>query len=300
MLAAIDIGGTYIKHALFTMEKGIFEYGKVSTQASRGGEHICNTVCKIIDKYVEADKIEGIAISTAGQINAITGQIVYATENIPSYTQFPMKEILEKRYKVRVCLENDVNAAALGELWKGNIKEKNFIALTIGTGIGGAIVLDGHIFRGNCGLAGELGHMTIDKNGDLCSCGSRGCFENYASMEALKKEIFKTIGNIDTENFFQKVKDKEALAQTIYNRWIDNLAEGIKNIVHMFNPSLILLGGGVSAQGDFLVSSIETSLKDKIMPSFQKKLKIACMKLGNDANLYGAVYWYFQSEGKQL
>ncbi|SHI80998.1 ROK family protein (putative glucokinase) [Dethiosulfatibacter aminovorans DSM 17477] len=295
-IALIDIGGTNIKYALSDEEGTFILQGKQPTEAFKGADAVYVNVCGIIDSMSEKAHISGIAISTAGQVDVKTGNIVYATDGIPGYTGFALKDRLKGRFKCPVSVENDVNCSALGNLWKGNMDEDTFIALTIGTGIGGAIVLDGRIFHGASGSAGEIGHMTLIKDGLPCNCGDSGCYERYASAQALEKQIIAALGDMSTKQFFNKVRSGDTKALAVFSQWIDFLTEGLKSLVHILNPPLVMIGGGITAQGALLEDAINDSLRKKIMKSFSKPLKVKLMTMGNDANLYGALYWFLKSE----
>lgn len=294
----IDIGGTNIKYAISDMAGNLDQKGSVSTNAELGAEKVYSNVCEIIDYYIGDHNISGIAISTAGQVDAISGSIIYATKGIPGYTGFKLRDRLMEKYRIKVSVENDVNCAAIGEMWKGSIDSKSFLALTIGTGIGGAIVEDGKINRGISGSAGEIGHMTLVYGGKSCNCGHCGCFERYASAQALENSLDQFVDKITVEELFENVRDREKLSTELFQVWIGYLTDGLKSLVHIFNPSNILIGGGITKQGDLLKNAIVDSLMPKIMPSFRENLSLDLMTLENDANLYGALHWYMESELK--
>lgn len=202
----IDIGGTNIKYALATRDGQLSFKGSMPTQAFKGAELLFEKVGQIVLEIQQKRKIDGIAISTAGQVDAQSGVIVHATDAIPGYTGFLLKERLEKNFKLPVSVENDVHCAALGELWKGNVPTHDFLALTIGTGIGGAVVINGEIYHGATYSAGEIGHMTLIYNGLPCNCGHKGCYERYGSAQALDLMISEFIGDISTQTFLNKLK----------------------------------------------------------------------------------------------
>ncbi len=292
----IDIGGTNIKYARTTDGRNLVDKGQVPTEAKLGADKVYGNVCSIIDQFSDLFELTGIAVSSAGQVDAGSGSIIYATEGIPGYTGYRLRDLLRDRYAVKVSVENDVNCAALGEMWRGDVSADSFVALTLGTGIGGSIVIDRHIHHGALGSAGELGHMTLVSGGLPCNCGYRGCFERYASAQALDKSIEEHFGVLNTAEFFEWVRRSDPEAESVFGRWIDYLTDGIKSIVHIFNPSEILIGGGITVQGEFLRNAIYDALMPKIMASFRKGLRVDLMSLGNDANLYGALYWYLESE----
>ncbi|KGM97586.1 ROK family protein [Clostridium botulinum] len=292
----IDIGGTEIKYGIVDDNGNIERSYSKETAAFKGADNLINNIEDIIQNIIKIEKINGIGISTAGQVNRNNGEIIFATNTIPGWTGVKLKKIIEDRFKIQCYVDNDVNCACLGYMWK-SMKEdyKDFIFLTLGTGIGGAIVINGQLYTGSHFIAGEFGHMTICKAGEECTCGSKGCFERYASTSALirraKKQLKLPEGfKISGKYIFDKAKNNEKEYINVINEWSYDVAIGIKNIVHMFNPSLIVIGGGVSAQGDYLIKFIQKHMNKIIMPSFLKGLVIKTSPSGNKAGMLGAIY----------
>lgn len=296
---AIDIGGTKIKYGIIDDLGKIYEDNDMDTEAYKGANILIEKVENIITDILNTTRyvITGIAISTAGQVDSKKGEIIFATEAIPGYTGVKLKKIIEEKFKLPCNVENDVNCAALGELWMGVAKGKSdFICLTIGTGIGGAIIMDGKVFTGNNNSAGEFGHINLYPQGIECNCGQKGCFERYASTSALVKsagETFKIApnsNNINGKIIFDSINNGESMYEAIVDKWCYDIALGLKSIIHIFNPGLIVIGGGVSAQGEKLISRIEKNLRFMVMPSFIKDLEIKTAECGNMAGMLGAVY----------
>lgn len=294
MLCIFDIGGTKIKYGIVTEQGEIITKSQMDTEAINGGR-------AILDRIVEKSRIlknqyplAGLGISSAGQIDSKAGKVVFATESLPNYTGMPIKELLEKELGLPVAVENDVNCTALGEYWQGAAKnEEEFIGVTLGTGIGGSIVIGGKIYNGISFSAGEFGHINLYPNGLACSCGSKGCYEMYASSKALENRIKRLLGEgADLLEVFGRAKKGDAIVNEVIDGWIKDLALGLKSIVHIFNPGLIVIGGGISEQGNFLLRKIEGELHKIIMPSFREKLVIKMALQGNDANLLGAAYHF--------
>lgn len=293
----IDIGGTKIKYGLVDDEGNILEFMEMDTEAKKGRRGILEKIAYIINYFKNKYDIKGVGISTAGQVNSLEGIIKYATETLPNWTGTELKKFVEDNFGVGCEVENDVNAAALGELWKGAGRNENdFACITLGTGIGGAIVIDKKIFSGANFSAGEFGHMQIEKNGILCSCGARGCYEAYASTNVLVNTLRDKTADISLEGMeiFERAKKGESPYIETLELWIDNISDGLKNIVSVLNPKLLLIGGGVTGQGDYLLEKIRISLKSKIMPSFYEDLELKFTECGNRAGLLGAVYHFLQ------
>lgn len=292
----IDIGGTEIKYGIIDDNGNIESSYSKDTEALKGADNLINSIENIIQNIIKIENIKGIGISTAGQVNRKKGEIIFATDTISGWTGVKLKKIIEDKFNIPCYVDNDVNCACLGYMWK-DIKEdyKDFIFLTLGTGIGGAIVINGKLYTGSNFIAGEFGHMTICKDGERCTCGSKGCFERYASTSALIRrakqklklpEGFKLSGKY----IFEKAKNNEKEYVDVINEWSYDVAIGIKNIVHIFNPSLIIIGGGISAQGDYLIKFIQKHMDKIIMPSFLEEMIIKTSPSGNKAGMLGSIY----------
>ncbi|EDS78683.1 N-acetylmannosamine kinase [Clostridium botulinum C str. Eklund] len=292
----IDIGGTRIKYGVADDKGEINEIYYSDTQAYKGAEQLIITIKKIINEILQNNFIKGIGISTAGQVDSHTGEIIFATETIPGWTGVKLKDIIQNTFNIPCCVDNDVNCACLGEMWKGNMGEhKNVIFLTLGTGIGGAIIIDKKLYSGSNFIAGEIGHINLYKDGERCTCGANGCFERYASTAALIKRAKHRLNldenfDLSGEDIFSKAKDGEEIYISIIDEWSYDIALGLKSIIYMFNPSLVIIGGGVSAQGDYLIGFIKRHLNSITMPSFLKHLQIKTAKYGDSAGILGAVY----------
>lgn len=289
-LGVIDIGGTFIKYAVMDEEGAFLFHDSVPTDADCGANSLVAKIVGLCGRIMNDFEIGGIAISSAGQIDSRQGVVVFATDNLPGYTGTRLAELISDHTGLPVTVENDVNCTALGESWKGAARGiDNFLCVTIGTGIGGALFLNGQLYTGAGFSAGEIGHMVLHPHGRECTCGSRGCYEQYASSSALHRSAVETFGDeMTVKALFERVKSGDREAIGIFEVWIDNLTTGLQSLVHLFNPELIVIGGGISAQGEFLRQAINQSLEQKIMPNHQKWLQIKMAEHDNKSNLLGA------------
>lgn len=282
-IAVIDIGGTSIKSGLW--ENGeINQIQETDTNAMLGGAHVMQTVLEILKGY---ENFEAVGVSTAGQVNTKEGTILYANDNIPGYTGTKIKETIENLFHVPTAVLNDVNSAAAGEAFYGaGRKEKDFLCLTYGTGVGGAIVLDGEVYNGSGYSAGEFGGIVVhpeDRNPkeDMFS----GCYERYASTTALVKLVNSQFPELKNgRDIFGRISDPAVKA--LVDQWILEIVYGLISLVHIFNPSMIVLGGGIMEQ-EYVVQCVREQLEKQIMSSF-RSVKIVQAQLGNMAGMLGA------------
>ena len=295
----LDIGGTAVKYGLLNENGVILELGEFPTEAEKGVENLFKNICGVIDKYL-SDDILWIAVSGTGQIDGTIGKVIGGNPIIPGWIGTNLVEKLEDRYKIPAVLENDVNCAALGEKWLGAGKNsENFVCLTIGTGIGGGIILNGDIFRGDTYVAGEFGHIQIVKSGEECLCGKKGCYERYASATALVKMVKEKTGKtLNGKEIFELEKSGDKEIKEIVDRWIDYFTDGLSTIAYIFNPPLVVIGGGVTKQGEYLLNRILVSLDSKLGINYKKNLKIKFAELGNNAGILGAEYLLLKKVGK--
>ena len=202
---------------------------------------------------------------------------------------------MQEIFGVPVSVLNDANAAVLGECFAGQAKGiKHVLMVTLGTGVGGGVVVDGRVLCGTRGIAGELGHFTLYQDGLPCACGKRGCYENYASTTALLQTARQVTGDsaLDGRAVFKRAKEGDRLMLDVLNRWIDDIAAGITGLIHIFNPQMVLIGGGVSVQEELLIAPIRERVCSTVMPRFTEKLQIERASLGNNAGMIGAVMFY--------
>lgn len=286
-ILAFDIGGTFIKYALCNDNFELTEKNKIPTNANQGGQVIIQRIIDIIESY---ENIDRVAISTAGQVDSEHGVVVYSTDNIPYYTGMMVKSLIENKTGIPTFVENDVNAAALGEAHFGAAKgESDFICLTLGTGVGGAIFLNNKLYKGSASAAGEIGHMVIHAGGRQCTCGGEGCFECYASANALIKAVNKISDEpLDAFQIFQKENMQRPEIRSEIDKWIDEIIIGLMNLIYIFNPPLIVIGGGIMNE-DYIIELIDRKIYSRLMKSF-KNVRIERSQKGNDSALLGVAY----------
>lgn len=297
MILCVDIGGTTAKIACADNTGTLYDRDEFSTCIDSYRTPVLDVVCRGIRLWLDrtSRKIKGIGVSAMGQIDVQTGVVIGTNGNIPKYEGARIRETLETQFHVPVHVLNDATAAALGESFTGAAKGlKNVLMLTFGTGVGGGLILNGHVYGGARGIAGELGHFTLDPNGPLCTCGRHGCFETLASTSALVRMCSEATGRTDLNGqaVFEAVAGNDPVIARVLDKWLDGIADGISGLIHILNPEIVLIGGGVSAQKELMIQPLNTKIRERTMRRFAENLIIREAKLGNDAGLTGAArYW---------
>ena len=295
LYGCFDIGGTAIKYGLAD-ESGVFaDRGEMATEAHAvKGPGIVEKVCLAVQSWLDGGyELSGIALSSAGIIDCDEGCIVYAfPENFPDYSGTKWKEQLERRFQIPCELENDVNCAALGELWLGAGRGKqSLFAITVGTGIGGCAVEGGRLIHGAAGSAGEIAYMRVPG----------GMLQDVASVTRLIAETAEAKGiepeSLNGRQVFSRARQGDDAAIVAIDHLAEHLADGIVNIAAILNPQCIVLGGGIMAQKDYLQPRIEKAVKAKLPPEIWSGMEIAFAELGNDAGMLGALYNLLQRKG---
>jgi len=310
LILGVDLGGTKIATALATAQGEILARGRRPTPAQAGPDAVIKSICATIDKTLSAKRVEpsqllGIGIAAAGIIDSDKGKVI-SSPNLPGWHEVPLRDAVEQRFGIPVYLGNDATLAALGE-WCFGLKKgiANLIYITVSTGIGGGIIADGKLYTGVCGVAGEIGHMTIDVKGPKCNCGNIGCWETLASGTALAREAVKQItegaktsiielvngdiSKIDAKVVDLAAKQGDELAKELISRLGYYLGVGLVNLVNIFNPELILIGGGVAKTGDLLLQRAIKVVKERAFSTPANAVKIKPALLGDDSGILGAV-----------
>lgn len=285
-----DIGGTAIKFGICS-DGHLESASELPTQAKLGGRHILNTVAGLIERETSRGgaPFDGIGVSTAGQIDAAEGSVIYANQNIPDYTGMQIRRELEARFHLPTAVENDVNSAAIGEAVYGGAKDvSSFLCLTYGTGIGGAIIENRAVYHGSGGCAGEFG--SIVTHADAAIAGGSftdGCYERFASATALVAAAVKYDSRLsDGRKIFAALDDPQVVQ--ILDSWVDEVLCGLSSLIHIFHPSCVILGGGIMSQ-PLIHQTIAARRENYLMPSFSH-VKILPALLGNRAGLLGIHY----------
>lgn len=308
----IDIGGTKIAFGL------VDEFGtillKMSFLTPRSGR---SEVLSIIKEGIhslmkkaemnEWGKVIGIGIGTAGQIDFKQGCVLSGTTNIQDWNNVPLKSVIENMFDVPVWVDNDVNVILLAEKYLGAAQgENDVVCLALGTGVGGAVISGGEFIRGSWGAAAELGHISLDMNGPLCNCGFRGCLEVFASGTGIARmmkeqlalnntDISKDIiiETVTSESVFELYQQGNQMAISVIETMLNALSFGIVNLIHTFNPTTLILGGGVMKNGGWILASVKERVARIGLRSMIDPVHIVRAKLGSDSGLIGAAYQSF-------
>lgn len=282
-IAVVDIGGTCIKSGLWA-DGAVTDIREQDTNAHLGGARVMEEVLKILDGYRD---FQAVGISSAGQVDVEKGMILYANENIPGYTGTKIREMIENKFHVPTAVLNDVNSAALGEARYGAGRgHDNFLCLTYGTGVGGAIVTGGQVYVGSGYSAGEFGGIvTHPEDRDPARDMFSGCYERYASTTALVQLVRSRFPELSNgREIFARLEDLGV--RELISRWIAEISYGLISLTHIFNPSLIILGGGVMEQ-EYVISQVRRTLQAQLIPSFLN-VELLPAALGNMAGMLGA------------
>lgn len=304
----IDLGGTNIAAAVVDDNYKIIGEGKVKTNCPRPAEQIADSIYEagmmaVENSGLKLDDIADVGVGCPGSVNTKTGIICFS--NNLGFSNTPMGELLESRFGRKVYLENDANAAALGEKYAGAGKGADqFIAITLGTGVGGGVIINDIILSGANSAGGELGHIVIVKDGEPCSCGRNGCWEAYASatalirqtkaaMEADKQskmwEIAGCLDEVNGKTAFDGMRADDATAKAVVKQYCEYVACGLTDIINIFQPDVLCIGGGISKEGETLCGPVREYVeRERYSKNVDKQTVIKPAELGNDAGIIGA------------
>ena len=312
---AIDMGGTKIVAAIISNRGQVIAREHNLTLADQGPQSVINRMLSAIDRLISStgidpSRLNSISIAAAGAID-FEGGVVTLSANLPGWRDIPLRDTVREKYGVNTFLINDASAAALGEHRFGAGRGvNNLILLTLGTGIGGGIIIDGKLYSGVSGSAGEIGHMTVDVNGPRCSCGNIGCLEMLASGTAVAREAIKRIrqggrsalteivgGEIESitaEMVEVAARGGDPLALEVILKVAYYLGVGMVNLVHIFNPEMIIVGGGMAKMGDLLLAPARQVVTEHAFQLPAQAVSIVTAQLGDDAGVLGAAAFAFQ------
>lgn len=291
----VDLGGTNLRTALLTIEGEVLNRFKEATEVSQGHQRVIGKLVRSIERQRSSALERGldvaaVGVGAPGVIHALNG-VVVKSPNFPDWNNLPLKQQLERELGLPVCIENDANAAALGEQWRGAGKGINsMILLTLGTGVGGGIILDGRIWEGADGMAGEIGHMTIVPDGRTCGCGNRGCLEMYASARGIVMSCRdrRSTVEVTAEEVFQKARSGDRMACEVMEEMGRYLGIGIASLVNIFNPEMIVLGGGVKDAWPLFIEATREEVRKRAFAYPAERTKLVPSSLGDDAGMMGA------------
>ena len=300
----IDIGGTNLKAGLVNDEGSILAMEKRKIAEVSDQKALVEALVALTQSLTERggltpEQIRSVGVGVPGAVEIHSGAVLY-TCNLP-LRNVPLRKLFHRYLPYPLYVENDANCAALAEYYAGAGKgSKRFVTITLGTGVGAGILHNGQIYHGANGMAGEVGHMSIVYHGEPCPCGRRGCWERYAATTALVRAAQEeNPAWRDGRAIFAAAEAGDKTVLALLDAWTDEIAQGLAGMVHIFNPQLILIGGGVSAQQKLLIEPIAEKVKASVMPAFAEGLEIRAAQLHNDAGMVGAVYYFRQTMEKE-
>ena len=315
---AIDLGGTKMLLAIISDDGQVMAQELCPTLADEGAQAVLDRLFSAMDRLFKLNNMEpsqlcSISIAAAGGIDSDRG-LITVSPNLPGWNDIPLRDIVQEKYGIDTFLVNDASAAALGEYHFGVGRGvNNLILLTVGTGIGGGIIINGELYSGSCGSAGEIGHMTIDVNGPRCSCGNTGCLETLASGRAVAGEAIRRISegeksslieivggrieDITAEKVGDAARDGDPLSSDVIAKAATYLGVGMVNLVNIFNPEMIVVGGGMARMGNLLLEPARRVVAERAFPISAQAVRIVTAQLGNDAGVHGAAIFALQQKG---
>ncbi|MBN1782872.1 ROK family protein [bacterium] len=301
----VDLGGTNIKAGAVSDTGRIIHEIETATEADQGPPHVLDRIAgavRDLSASIPGDaEIGGVGIGIPGQIDVKHGLCHFAP-NMKGWDELSVTPALEEKLGCPVILDNDANVAALGEYAYGAGQGSlHMLMVTLGTGVGGGLVLDGRIFRGVRDLAGEFGHMSVDYNGFVCSCGRKGCIEEYASIRGIVRMVrekldagaessLRSVEKLTPREIYHDAVNGDALAIEAFERAGDYLGIAIADVANLLNIERVVVGGGVANAGDFILNAARKRVAQDALPVAAKSVEIVRAELGNSAGLVGAAY----------
>ena len=307
LVIGVDLGGTNVNSAVVDDGGRISHRAWQSISGSRTAGEVIDRLVTCIEMTMDScgrGRVAGVGVGTPGLIPEDSGIVVYAP-NVPEWVDLPLQSILRERLGLPVAIENDANAAAIGEHWVGSAAGKaNVICITLGTGVGGAIIMNNEVWRGSNGAGGEIGHMTVVENGRMCGCGAPGCLEAYASATAIaeqarellhgdRKSVLRersggNLDRIDAAMVAEAAGQGDDTAREVMHRSATLLGTAVSSLTNLLNPELIVIGGGVIKAGDLIFDPIGAEVARRAYKWSAGILRIVPAKLGDNAGIIGA------------
>ncbi|MBL8178746.1 MAG: ROK family protein [Bryobacterales bacterium] len=300
----VDLGGTNLRAAAVSASGQMIEKIAAGTDLTQGPERVVSDICACIESLRDRHKnlrLAGAGIGVPGFIRMAEGFIV-GSHNLPPLNNYPIRDAIEHRLGTPVVLENDANAAALGEKWIGAGRDvDDLVLLTLGTGIGGGIISHGRVLHGFVGMAGELGHLTVVPNGNPCGCGNAGCLEKHASATAIESmaNLLALGEHLSAKDVYDLALQGDERAIRLFESVGQALGIAIAMLVNIFNYPLYLMSGGVLAAWDFFYPALEKEVRWRSFSYRNTDTRIGKAALGNEAGLYGAAYLPLQAQKAQ-
>ena len=297
----VDLGGTNIKAG------AVSDYGKISkavqiaTEAEQGPDHVIQRMIEAIDEIAESERIGGVGIGIPGQIDVQEGLCHFAP-NLPGWEGVKVSPVIRDKLGCPVILDNDANVAAVGEFAYGAGKgSRHMLMVTLGTGVGGGLILNGEIYRGANDLAGEFGHVTVDMNGFTCSCGRKGCIEEYASIRGIVRMVrekldagaessLRHVEKLTPREIYHDAVNGDTLAIEAFQRAGDYLGIALADVANLLNLERVVVGGGIANAGNFILDAAKARVQKDALPVAALSLEIVRAELGNSAGLVGAAF----------
>jgi len=308
-IVGIDVGGTNTRGILTDLSGNLIHYLKIKTKAREGKDAVLVRVISVVNELITLAKIPreklfGIGMSISGIINSYEGISIFCP-NIPGWENFPIKQIMEKEFNIPVCIDDSVRCAAVAEKRFGIAKDHdNFIFISIGKGIGMGAFIDGKIYRGSMGLAGELGHITVSEDGPLCNCGNKGCLEAIASgpgilkraqegikngiVTSISKEINNNFEKLSVEIISRAANEGDKFAYYLINRTGEYIGIAIAAALNLFGSDLVVLWGGILECGDIILDAIKRTVKMRALEFISKRVRIEKTSIGDNIAALGA------------
>jgi glucokinase len=298
LVFAVDLGGTHLRVALVDEQGTILQHWKQKTPKEDSPDGILDALATAAEKW-DSDKLPVVAASimVPGAVDSDNAVVVQAP-NLPSLTNFPLKAELQQRLGWPVFLENDANAAALGEMWLGAARGcSDVMSVTLGTGVGGGVILNGTLWRGSHGSAGEIGHTTVDPfSGLKCKCGNTGCLELFASATAIVRMARELgLNALTAEQVYEAGRGGDELALSVFNRFGTYLGIGLANLINLIDPQVIVITGGAVNGWDLFAAEMYRQVNERAFRATAQQVRIARSECGDNAGLLGAARLAFEA-----